>query len=135
MMAQVFSGSYYLPIYFQGVKGATPTLSGVYLLPTLLSQLLSAIGSGVLGKCNRFKNIHGCVCLTFSPIVGKIGYYLPFSVAGSVLIAIGNGLLSTLSPSTSTGKWIGYQIILGVGRGIGLQMVKINCVYLLRPDC
>lgn len=64
--------------------------------------------------------------LTFFPVVGKIGYYLPFSVAGAILIAIGNGLLATLSPSTSTGKWIGYQILIGVGRGIGLQMVRIN---------
>jgi hypothetical protein len=66
------------------------------------------------------------VCLIFVHIVGKLGYYLPFSVAGAILIAIGNGLLATLSPSTSTGKWIGYQILLGVGRGIGLQMVRIN---------
>ena len=50
LMSQMFTTSYYLPIYFQGVKGVTPTLSGVYLLPMILAQLFSAIGSGILGK-------------------------------------------------------------------------------------
>ncbi|KIM97024.1 hypothetical protein OIDMADRAFT_44464 [Oidiodendron maius Zn] len=102
LMGQLFCVSYYLPIYFQGVKGASPTLSGVYVLPGILSHVISSLGSGLA--------------------VGKLGYYLPFSVGSAVLIAIGNGLLSTLSPSTPTGKWIGYQIIIGVGRGFGLQM-------------
>lgn len=51
-----------------------------------------------------------------------MGYYLPFCVIGTILCAIAQGLLSMLSPSTSTGEWIGYQIILGVGRGVMMQM-------------
>lgn len=51
-----------------------------------------------------------------------MGYYLPFVVAAGVLASIGHGLLSTLSPSSSMGKWIGYQVIIGFGRGLGLQM-------------
>lgn len=39
-------------------------------------------------------------------------------------MSISNGLISTFSPITSLGKWIGYQIFLGVGRGIGMQMVR-----------
>lgn len=50
LMSQLYCASYYLPVYFQGVKGATPTLSGVYLLPSILGQLFAAIGSGILGK-------------------------------------------------------------------------------------
>ena len=34
---------------------------------------------------------------------------------------LGSGLLSTLTPTSSIGKWIGYQILAGVGRGFGLQ--------------
>ena len=41
--------NYYLPIYFQAVKGVTPTLSGVYLLPGILSQMVMATISGYLG--------------------------------------------------------------------------------------
>ena len=50
LMSQLFCTSYYLPIYFQGVKGVSPTLSGAYLLPSILSQLFLAVGSGTLGK-------------------------------------------------------------------------------------
>jgi Fungal trichothecene efflux pump (TRI12) len=42
--------SYYLPIYFQSVKGASPAMSGVYILPSILSQLVMAIISGIMGK-------------------------------------------------------------------------------------
>lgn len=42
--------SYYLALYFQAVRGVTPTLSGVYLLPTILSQMLLAVIAGVLGR-------------------------------------------------------------------------------------
>jgi len=43
--------SYYLPIYFQSVKGVSPSLSGVYVLPGILSQMLGAVTSGFLGNC------------------------------------------------------------------------------------
>lgn len=49
-MSMTFCASYYLPIYFQAVKGVSPTMSGVYLLPSILSQLLLAVISGFLGK-------------------------------------------------------------------------------------
>ncbi|KAH7310218.1 MFS multidrug transporter [Rhexocercosporidium sp. MPI-PUGE-AT-0058] len=94
--------SYYLAIYFQAVRGVAPTLSGVYVLPGILSQMFAAMFSGVL--------------------VGRLGYYLPWSIGSSILAAISSGLISTYNPNTSTGIWIGYQIIGGFGRGCGLQM-------------
>ena len=63
------------------------------------------------------------MAISDTQIVGKLGYYLPVSLIGAVLIAIGNGLLSTFDPHTSTGKWIGYQILVGAGQGGALQMV------------
>lgn len=57
--------------------------------------------------------------------VGRIGYYLPFGVASGVLSIIGSGLLTTLTPTISTAKWIGYQIIQGVGGGFGIQIPVI----------
>ena len=44
-------------------------------------------------------------------------------VIGGILPPIGQGLISTFTAHTLTGTWIGYQIIGGVGRGCGLQMV------------
>ncbi|KAJ5227232.1 uncharacterized protein N7469_007238 [Penicillium citrinum] len=102
LFAMVLTASYYLPIYFQSIKNKSPTMSGIYILPSVLSQLLFAVVSGLL--------------------IGKFGYYLPWAVFCGVATAIGNGLLSTLTPDTSTGKWVGYQIILGAGRGAGFQI-------------
>jgi hypothetical protein len=121
LAALLLCGSYYLPIYFQAIKNASPLISGVDILPSIISQMISAILSGQL--CMYISRSKMCA-ITKDIIVGRVGYYLPLSVLGASLAAIGNGLISTFSTTTSTGRWIGYQIILGVGRGIGLQMVS-----------
>jgi hypothetical protein len=56
--------------------------------------------------------------------VSKLGYYLPFGVASGMLAAVGNGLFATFTQSTTTGEWIGYQIVGGFGRGFGMQIVS-----------
>ncbi|KAI2607138.1 major facilitator superfamily domain-containing protein [Hypoxylon fragiforme] len=101
-METLFGTSYWLPIYFQAVKGVSAILSGVYLLPTILGQLLFTVLAGVL--------------------VPRVGYVPPFSIFAGILIPIGTGLFSTLQPDTSTAKWVGYQLIASCGRGAGLQM-------------
>lgn len=40
-----------------------------------------------------------------------------------VAAAIGSGIVSLLDVNTPAAKWIGYQILLGGGRGAGIQMV------------
>ena len=42
--------SNFLPTYFQAVKGEGPSLSGVHVLPVILSQLLLTLVTGALGK-------------------------------------------------------------------------------------
>lgn len=41
--------SNFLPTYFQAVRGEDPALSGVHVLPSILSQLLFVVGTGKLG--------------------------------------------------------------------------------------
>jgi len=113
LMGSMFVAIYYLPIYFQAVNGVTPTMSGVYMLPSILAQLISAVLAGKL--------------------VGKVGRYLPFALASAALMAIGYGLCSTFSPGTATGEWIGYQILFGAGRGIGFQMPIVAVQHTLPP--
>jgi hypothetical protein len=50
LVGMVLCGTYYIPIYFQAVKGVSPITSGVWLLPSILSQMLSAVSSGILSK-------------------------------------------------------------------------------------
>ncbi|TGO32413.1 hypothetical protein BHYA_0320g00070 [Botrytis hyacinthi] len=48
------------------------------------------------------------------------GYYTPFVYAGSILMSIGTGLLMTVQPQyTSRAKWVGFQILIGAGIGLG----------------
>jgi MFS family permease len=58
LMAAVYGATFFLPIYFQAINNANAMLSGVYLLPTILPQLLMAGSSGVLCKCSSFKLLY-----------------------------------------------------------------------------
>ncbi len=46
--------AYYLPIYFQAVKDDSALISGVNLLPQILSQLVASVISGVLSALLSF---------------------------------------------------------------------------------
>lgn len=104
---------YYLPIYFQAVKNKTPMMSGVYIIPTIVGQLLGTMLSGRL--------------------VERVGYYLPFTVTGGVISSIGCGLVSTFTPDTTAYKWVCYQFLSGLGRGIAMQMPIIAVQMAINP--
>ncbi|KAF4872290.1 Efflux pump mokI [Colletotrichum siamense] len=107
-----YVGVNYVPIYFHAVKGLGPSLSGVYMLPSILTQLLSLVISGAL--------------------VTRIGYYLPFSVISGATTTVACGLISTWNPDTLTAAWIGHQILFGL-RGLGLQMSVISVQNAVTP--
>jgi nicotinamide riboside transporter PnuC len=48
LVASILVAGQYLPIYFQGVRGYGPAMSGVNTLPGIISQLLTVILSGAL---------------------------------------------------------------------------------------
>lgn len=52
LMAALYGGVYLLPIYFQAVNNASPILSGTYLLPTIIPQLIMAASSGAISEFN-----------------------------------------------------------------------------------
>lgn len=107
LMAAVYGGIYYLPIYFQAINAASPLLSGVYLLPTILPQLVTAASSGL--------------------IISKIGYVMPLGFFSSIVLSVASGLYSLLQPDSPKGEWIGFQVIGGIGSGAGLQ-VAVNAI-------
>lgn len=113
MMSAMLIASYFLPIYFQAVKGTSAMTSGVYLLPTILPQLLGSIVSGVL--------------------ISKTGHPTLYLLVTGVTTAVASGLLATLEPDSSTGLWVGFQILAGGGRGLGFQM-PFNIIQVLPPS-
>ncbi|KAL2829500.1 major facilitator superfamily domain-containing protein [Aspergillus cavernicola] len=101
-MGSTLCCTYYLPMYFQAVRGASPTMSGVDLLPSLLPTIMFAMITGAL--------------------VSRVGYYLPFAIASGAINIIGTSLLTMLTPTTASRNWVGFQILQGMGRGMGAQM-------------
>ncbi|KAF5392006.1 hypothetical protein D9757_003250 [Collybiopsis confluens] len=96
-----FTHIYYLPFYFQTCKGSSPINSGLQFLPYSLTATLSTIFLGVLIKVT--------------------GQYAPVQLVGAVLYTIGSALIASFQVNTSAGRWIGYQILAGVGAGAGVQ--------------
>lgn len=47
---------------------------------------------------------------------------MPFAIASGIIATIGLALATTFTPTTAVGTWIGYQIIMGGGRGLGIQI-------------
>ncbi|KAI4157564.1 MAG: hypothetical protein LQ342_008186 [Letrouitia transgressa] len=105
---------YYLPIWFQAVRGASPISSGIRYLPSVISDVLTSVVGGA--------------------IVMNVGWYNPFYIFGVAILSIGSGLLTTLTPTTSAGKWIGYQILTGSGYSFMVTMPHIALQAVLPPD-
>ena len=93
---------YYLPFYFQAVKGTSAEASGIRTISYLLSMTVASIAAG--GLTTAF------------------GIYVPLVWSGSVLLTVGSGFIYTLKVGTSTGTWIGYQILTGFGVGTCVQI-------------
>lgn len=54
-------------------------------------------------------------------IVTKLGYVQPFMLAGTVLVSVGSGLMSTLQASSGPNRWIPFQAIAGLGIGASTE--------------
>jgi MFS transporter, DHA2 family, glioxin efflux transporter len=101
-----FTVLYYLPIYFQSIHNDSPIGSGVKMLALIVPLTVAAIVQG------------------FALI--KIGIVPLFWVVGGALATVGCGLFHTMDAETSTGKWIGYQIIVGFMVGWTFQVALAN---------
>jgi MFS transporter len=95
----------YIPLWFQAIKGVSPVKSGIYTIPLVGGVVVGSISSGA--------------------IVNRVGYYTQFMYLGSILMAVGNGLLTTLNIDSHSNKWIGYQVIAGLGVGFGMQQSNL----------
>lgn len=95
------ASSYYLPLYFQAVRGATPLLSGVYLLPSALALSFSSIATGIF--------------------IRKTGLYLPPIYIGFFFMTLGYGLFINFGANSGWAKLIIYQVVAGLGIGPNFQ--------------
>ncbi|KAA8895635.1 major facilitator superfamily domain-containing protein [Sphaerosporella brunnea] len=105
---------YYIPIWFQAIKGVSATASGIRQLPLILGVTIFSIVAGGLTTW--------------------LGYYVPFVYLGCVLLCIGAGLLTTWQVDTKTSVWIGYQLLTGIGVGLAMQQPMIAAQTVLTQD-
>ena len=52
-------------------------------------------------------------------------------VLSAVLMSVGAGLLTTFRPDTGPAAWIGYQLLCGVGLGLGMQQPNLAAQTVL----
>jgi hypothetical protein len=98
----VFIGvAYYLPLYFQTVLGSSPLLSGVYMLPFIITMTLASGFTGLY--------------------IMKTGQYVGAVYLGLILTPLGIGLLITLPTTANWTKLIIFQILGAVGLGLNFE--------------
>ncbi|KIW81780.1 hypothetical protein Z517_04806 [Fonsecaea pedrosoi CBS 271.37] len=109
-----FTILYFLPIYFQSVFNNSPIGSGVKMLALIIPLTIAAIVQGIA--------------------LIKIGIVPLFWLIGGTLGTVGCGLFYTMDANTSTGKWIGYQIIVGFTSGWTFQVALSNAQIHASPE-
>ncbi|CAG9953673.1 unnamed protein product, partial [Clonostachys rosea f. rosea IK726] len=104
MQAQVFLSSgnvlamtYYVPLYFQFVRGDGPLDAGVRLLPLVIFLVVFSMINGV-----------------FMP---RLPYYGPWYIVGSALVLVGSALMCTVGENTPNAPIYGFMILVGAGAG------------------
>ena len=105
--------SYYLPYWFQAVRGRTPVQSGVDITPYVATTFVFSMVAGIA--------------------VNKTGYFTPPSILGCAIGCVGCGLLTTLHTDTGTATWAGYQVLTAVGMGVTMQQPIIAVQAMIDP--
>ncbi len=101
----LFGATTYLPLFLQVVNGASPTISGLRLVPLMLGMLATSITSG--------------------QFITRWGRYKPFPIVGTALMVLGLFLLSRMNEQTSAFVSSLYMLVLGLGLGLVMQVLVI----------
>lgn len=105
---------YFIPIYFQAIKGVTPVRSGVLNLPQVVGNIVASLTAGILTR--------------------KTGYFVPWMYASAIFMPLGTGLLTTLTPSTREVNLAVFQVLIGFGLGFGIQQPAVATQCCLEEE-
>ncbi|MFJ1971020.1 DHA2 family efflux MFS transporter permease subunit [Streptomyces sp. NPDC087903] len=101
----MFGAMTYLPTFLQVVRGVSPTMSGVYMLPMVVGLLLASTASG--------------------QIVSRTGRWKVFPVVGTGVTTLGLLLLHRLDEHSSTAAMSGCFFVFGLGLGLVMQVLVL----------
>ena len=110
----MFGAIIFIPLYLQLVYGATPTSSGLRLLPLMGGLLVAAILSG--------------------RAITRVGRYKIFPIAGTATLVVGMFLLSRLGVDTPAWVVSVYMLVVGVGIGLVMQVLVIVVQNDVQPS-
>jgi EmrB/QacA subfamily drug resistance transporter len=97
----MFGSIIYVPLYLQIVRGATPTASGLLLLPLMVGIIVASVASGQM--------------------ISRIGRYKWFPVVGTFVMALGMVLFTRLGVDTPLWQTFIPMIVIGLGLGLAMQ--------------
>ena len=109
-----FAATYYLPVYFQAIFGASALMSGVYMLPyALIASIMSSVtGIGI----------------------SKFRAYRPFLWFGWGIMVVGYSLMATLNADSSQAKQEVFIGIAGLGTGCLFQTPLVGLMAAMPHD-
>ncbi len=101
----LFGAVTYLPLFLQVVRGASPTGSGLQLVPLMGGLLVTSIASG--------------------QVITRTGRYKAFPIMGTAVMTLGLYLLSTMDSSSGVGTIFAFMFVLGLGLGMVMQVLVL----------
>ncbi|KAJ5085564.1 MFS general substrate transporter [Penicillium argentinense] len=107
-------GLYYLPFYFQAVKGYSPILSGVALFPVTFTLVPGAMATGVL--------------------ISRTGLYRGMVWAGWLISTIGLGFNCFVRVDSPDVLWIMCLVVRGLGMGMLLSSLNLTVLAAAAPQ-
>jgi len=110
----MFGAIIFIPLFLQIVYGASPTGSGLRMIPLMGGLLVTAVLSG--------------------RAISRIGRYRPFPIAGTAVLVVGMFLLSLLDVQTPAWVASAYMVVVGVGLGLVMQVLVLAVQNDARPQ-
>jgi predicted MFS family arabinose efflux permease len=101
----LFGSVTYLPLFLQVVNGASPIGSGLQILPLMGGLLVTSIASG--------------------QVISRTGKYKMFPIAGTAIMVVGLGLLSTMDAHTGRLEASAYMFVLWPRLGMVMQVLVL----------
>jgi EmrB/QacA subfamily drug resistance transporter len=109
----MFGGLMSIPLYLQIVKGASPTKSGLLVLPLVAGIMVASLVAG--------------------QVTSRTGRYKIFPVVGSAFLVIGMLLMSRIGAETPLWQTDLYMVVFGAGLGLNMQTVVLAMQNAVAP--
>jgi len=101
----MFGAMTFLPLYQQTIQKASPTVSGLMLIPMMLGSTVTSLIAG--------------------QVTVRTGRYKALPIIGGAVMTVGMLLLAHLGPATSRWTSAAFFVIFGIGMGFLMQITTL----------